>query len=396
MPGIGLLVDNFDDNTVSPALWPGSYGTYQEAGGRARVACDTGFNAYKSATSWTLTGSSFYLRVYPPAAAGAATATCTAFITSTTAGDDAGFLVDTAGNAMGLYLRSGFADAGAVFLTYSATAHAWLRLRESGGTLYWDTSPDGTTWTNRRTAATPAWAANTDLALYMDSHRDAGTSNWAEYDNLNVPPVTIAPFGTALETGTALSLGRRKTRIAGTATETSTAVAPGRSKARATGTATETDTAVPGAPTKRGALSPAAEVDTVLAPAGRKTGPLSTAVEASTAVPPLVVKARALGHAVETSAAPAPAATKQRVIGTATEIDLPPAPVVAKRAVYGLASEADTGRPPTAAKRAAHGTAVETDTATGPARPHLGHVRAGAPCTGRWAAAAPRHRWITR
>jgi hypothetical protein len=37
----------------------------------------------------------------------------------------------------------------AATLTYSATDHKWWRIRESGGTTYWDTSPDGTTWTNR-------------------------------------------------------------------------------------------------------------------------------------------------------------------------------------------------------------------------------------------------------
>ncbi|MER5350600.1 hypothetical protein ABT093_09740 [Kitasatospora sp. NPDC002551] len=376
MPGIASLVDNFDDNTVNPALWPNSYGTYQEASGRARVACDTSFNAYKSATSWTLTGSSFYLRIYPPAPSGAATATCTAFITSVTAGTDAGFLIDAAGNALGLYLRTGFADAGAVFLTYSATAHAWLRLRETGGTLYWDTSPDGTTWTNRRTATTPAWAADTTLALYMDSHRDTGTSNWAEYDNLNTPPVTVRPFGTATETNTAVAASHRKTRTSGTATETNTGITGTAAKHRTLGTASETSTTP--------------------AQGGRKTRTLPSAGETSTALPPLTAKTRTLGHAVETSAAPAPAGTKQRAIGTATETGLPLAPAGAKRAAHGVASETDTDRPLATAKRAVHGTAAETDTATGPARPHLGHIRAGAPRTGRWAAAAPRHRWGAR
>jgi len=31
---------------------------------------------------------------------------------------------------------------------YNPTAHAWWRLREASGTIYWDASPDGITWTN--------------------------------------------------------------------------------------------------------------------------------------------------------------------------------------------------------------------------------------------------------
>src|SRR5262249_50071228 len=29
---------------------------------------------------------------------------------------------------------------------YDPTAHAWWRVRESGGTLFWETAPDGKTW----------------------------------------------------------------------------------------------------------------------------------------------------------------------------------------------------------------------------------------------------------
>ena len=42
--------------------------------------------------------------------------------------------------------------------TWSLTTHAWLRIRESGGTVYFDTSTDGITWTNRATNASSAFA----------------------------------------------------------------------------------------------------------------------------------------------------------------------------------------------------------------------------------------------
>lgn len=48
-----------------------------------------------------------------------------------------------------------FGSTGTVFsATYSATDHAWLRMRESGGDIYWDTAPNSGgvpgTWVNRR------------------------------------------------------------------------------------------------------------------------------------------------------------------------------------------------------------------------------------------------------
>ncbi|MEU6233853.1 hypothetical protein [Kitasatospora sp. NPDC047058] len=345
MPGISTLADDFNDNTVNTTLWPNNYGTYQEAGGRARVACDTGFNAYKSATSYSLTGSSFYLHVYAPAAAGAATSTCTAFITTTTAGTDAGFLIDTAGNAMGCYLRAGFADAGAVFLTYSATDHAWLRLRESAGTLYWDTSPDGTNWTNRRTATTPAWAANTDLALYMDSHRDAGTNNWAEYDNLNTPPVQTIALGTVTETGTAQAITVRKTIGLGRAAETSTAIAPGRRKVRAAGTAAGTEQAVAVTVLRRIPLTPAAETSTAPAVGRAKTVPLSPAASTETVLAATAVKTINLGRAlvIETAVPPTPLRTIP--LNPATEVGTVPALGRTKTRRVGTTQETDTAIP---------------------------------------------------
>jgi hypothetical protein len=184
-PGIGTLRDNFNDNSINTALWPNNYGTTAESGGRARVSCDTAFNAYKSAAAYTLQGSHFTIRVYPPAASGAGSATCTAFATSSVAGTDAGFLIDSVFSAMGCYLRSGFSDGSPTFLTYNATNHAYLRLRETNGTLYWETSPDAATWTVQRSATTPSWASGGDIALLLDSHRDTGTNDYAEYDNLN-------------------------------------------------------------------------------------------------------------------------------------------------------------------------------------------------------------------
>lgn len=86
---------------------------------------------------------------------------------------------------MGLYLRQGYADPGALFPVYDPAAHTWLRLREDGGSLYWEASPDGGTWTVLRTAASPAWAAHTDLSLLYEAHRDAGSDDFAELASLN-------------------------------------------------------------------------------------------------------------------------------------------------------------------------------------------------------------------
>ena len=51
-----------------------------------------------------------------------------------------------------------------VNLTYSPVTHAWWRIRESGGTSYWDTSPDGLSWVNQASVADPF----TETQLFAD------------------------------------------------------------------------------------------------------------------------------------------------------------------------------------------------------------------------------------
>lgn len=220
MPTFAELVDDFEDDTLNTSLWSGSYGDPDEAGGRARIPCTTGYAGLKSGSSYTLTGSGITIRLHPPVPNGAASAAASCLVLTSTGGTDAGFIVDSAQTAVGLYLREGYADGGAVFLTYNATDHAWLRFREDAGTLYWDTSPDGVDWTNRRTATTPAWAADTNLAFLIEGHRDAGTNDFVEVDSVNTPPfntVSAEASLTADGTLTAAAIRRQLAAAAFTA-----------------------------------------------------------------------------------------------------------------------------------------------------------------------------------
>jgi hypothetical protein len=186
MPGFGMLVDGFDDGVLNPAVWSQSYGDPVEQAGRLRVPCTTGYAGARTASVYTLSRSQIAARVYPPAPGGAASAGCSLLVLSSVGGTDAGFFVDRAQGAMGLYLRVGYADGGAVFPAYDPVGHAWLRLREDGTSMYWEASADGLAWTVLRTAGSPAWASHTDLSLLFEAHRDAGVADFAELDSLNI------------------------------------------------------------------------------------------------------------------------------------------------------------------------------------------------------------------
>lgn len=199
---LSTLVDTFNDGVIGPD-WGNAYGGVSEVGGRARIPCVAGsYAGYQTAKTWTLAGSSVYLQV--PVAAAAASATVEAqtvfSVITATLGTNLAFNINTVAGTIRCESNVAYSDGAAVSLTYSAVTHLWLRIRETGGNVLWDTSTDGSTWTNRRTLATPAWvtsAINT-CALDLWSYRNNGTTNFAEIDNVNTPSSSAAVyFGSA-------------------------------------------------------------------------------------------------------------------------------------------------------------------------------------------------------
>ena len=97
MPLLETLEDSFT-GALDLTKWPHSYGDPSAVGGRGRIPCTVGgFAGLRSATTYTLTGSHFLLRAFPPAANGATvTAALSVLVLTSTGGTDAGFIIDTA------------------------------------------------------------------------------------------------------------------------------------------------------------------------------------------------------------------------------------------------------------------------------------------------------------
>jgi hypothetical protein len=84
-------------------------------------------------------------------------------------------------------------DVGAVttdtaHVTYSPTQHRWWRLREAGGTISWETSPDGHSWNNRLQAVSPAFMDHVKLRLSAGVKAAATSPGEAQFDNVNLEP----------------------------------------------------------------------------------------------------------------------------------------------------------------------------------------------------------------
>ncbi|MFF4791844.1 hypothetical protein ACFY2M_19245 [Streptomyces sp. NPDC001276] len=188
MPLLTTLQDNFNDNVIG-GNWGNSYGGVTEVGGRARVPLAPGVYAgYQTGRSWTLAGASIFLKlVTRPAASTGTDVSANFLVTAATEGTSIGFKYNAVTAKLRLQSNVDYYDATAIEITYDPVAHLWLRLREDGTNIYWDTSPDGSTWTTRRTLATPAWVKTSidTCALDLYGYRNAGVTDFAEYDNVN-------------------------------------------------------------------------------------------------------------------------------------------------------------------------------------------------------------------
>ncbi|MEV8043571.1 hypothetical protein AB0P02_06920 [Streptomyces griseoluteus] len=181
---LASLGDDFDDDVLSTALWPGSYGGVLEAGGVVRVPVSTVADAgLLSARVWKLTGSQLTAKlVTVPKANGSSNAAASMWVNSTTAGTRIGWRYDALTGLMAAMFQTGYSDPSPTNLTYNVVDFAWLRVREASGTVYWETSSDGTNWVVRRSMATPSWVGSQTQAIEFPATRTGGVSDYIEWD----------------------------------------------------------------------------------------------------------------------------------------------------------------------------------------------------------------------
>lgn len=178
-PLIGDLTDDF--STADAAKWNGLGTNPSVTGGRLSLASTAGYVGIDSVGRYNLTASAMTVEFVQRAIS--------------TANSNVG-LIDEGGNnrlAFGVSgtslkfveVANGTPDETSV--TYNATNHRWLRIRESGGTVYWETSADGTSWSTGRSKS---WAVGQigNLKVFADCGGVDDVTTPALYDNFNLPP----------------------------------------------------------------------------------------------------------------------------------------------------------------------------------------------------------------
>lgn len=152
-PLMSTLTDNFNDNLISAAKWvtvAAGGATVTETGGQLAIAMPSSSTSstdgeLQSAQNYNMTANGAYLKVIQmPLASTNALAIFRIYT------DGSNYLQFIYQNGT-CYMQD---DTGGTPTTigsflFNAVTHAWLRIRESSGTIFWDTSTDGSNWTNR-------------------------------------------------------------------------------------------------------------------------------------------------------------------------------------------------------------------------------------------------------
>lgn len=174
------LTDNF---TVESQQWMSWSSNVRVSSGRLMLDNTRVYSQLTSSDLYDLENSSVCARAYPSRAASGNETFLSVGGTEALWKRNNNLEIAVSGSSLFLRLIVATTVTDTV-IPYDATAHAWWRIREDAGTVYWETSPDGATWTTRRSAATPFPLDVMRVRLYAGNwSADSGTSS--SFDDVN-------------------------------------------------------------------------------------------------------------------------------------------------------------------------------------------------------------------
>lgn len=215
------LTDNFNDNSLNAGLWsayadPGT--SVAEANQRLELtlrANGTGYAGLASLAKYDLTGS-FALVECPDRGTGGSGQTASLELEL-----DASNALKVITDGTGIMAQTVIAGVNTSFgiISYSAVTHRWWRVREAGGSVFFETSPTGApgSWTALYSRTNPFALTALTLKLFGGTYASVATPGVPKFDNLNLPgpgqaalPASDASVGTwTTDAGAATNLYQR-------------------------------------------------------------------------------------------------------------------------------------------------------------------------------------------
>jgi len=181
-----IFSDNFDDNSIDGAKWT-TYvtgtSTVVESGGKIIITPQSSAiskGILYSNSKYDFTGNAAIIRMLQSG--------------SNTTNSGFRLYLDTnnyieIGNYGGT-LEFGYNLSGSwtsvASAAYNNSTHRWLRLRESGGTVYCDYSADGVTWTNLGSVAKPIAVTSLEVDIFCEEYTSTATPGAAWFDDFSI------------------------------------------------------------------------------------------------------------------------------------------------------------------------------------------------------------------
>ncbi len=184
------LQDNFNNNSISASWALAGSGTpanqiFERSQQLEIITSGVSgeYFTFQSATTYDMTASYILMQLLSVGAQ-AANQDCVPLGASVDANNTVFFSVN-GGNIQCYRKVGGVQTQTGTNLAYSATVHKWLRIREAGGTTFWDFSTNSITWTNITSIANPITL--TAVTLFMQAGQfGAAASTTMRYDNFNI------------------------------------------------------------------------------------------------------------------------------------------------------------------------------------------------------------------
>jgi hypothetical protein len=206
-PKMATLVDDFNAGALDTTLWTDDGVSVSQSGGAAHInADDYGRTGFWSDNFYDLTNSEIVVEIpaLPTTDVGDGPffgITLSAGPTNDPVNERLKWFWYSSSAGVGdwdpQYQNTGATSSGTGVTNSSATR--WLRIKHDGTNVLWDTSPDGTTWTNRRSVAIATVAVPfTAMRASFSAGADAATSGTFDVGNVNTLGSTTHEAAAAL------------------------------------------------------------------------------------------------------------------------------------------------------------------------------------------------------
>lgn len=189
---VETLEDNFDDNSLDATKW-NNWGGVQvvEANSQVEITSSLAANYYgfEAQNRYSLVGSSFFAELV-----NAGNQALTSYKTILQCAKDASNTasITITGNNVVIEKLVGGSYTQLTSTAYNSSTHKYLRFRESGGTLYYEYSANGSSWSAFTSESAPFALYPIYPVMLVGTDSVEGSTTTAIWDNFNIEPTLTA------------------------------------------------------------------------------------------------------------------------------------------------------------------------------------------------------------